>query len=278
MRLPERRRSCPACHRAVGAKRMYLKSTLWSRWDCPGCGAHLEFDPTRRVNVAGFGALLGIGPGVIGATSHQWWLAGLGIIAFGFVWSFDSVRLRGEAASRGVPQLVVSLLVFCAAGQAVAAGAEADDPATTGRDEMRVASAIADLAGHCSGRMGLGYVIDGVSGRWTITSGDDWGRTAGGDSGQPAAASERPPMGVLLRALADADASGSADLSEVGHLYQMLHLGYIQAHFRGPDGYDLEGLMVATGLSETDLAAAQAEHADLVKRAATRGLIWPWGN
>lgn len=95
MRLPTRQRSCPTCGRAVGAKRMFLKGSLGAQWDCPGCGARLEFDPTRRLNVAGFGGLLGLGPAVIGATTRVWWLVGLGVVVYAFIWSFDAVRLKG---------------------------------------------------------------------------------------------------------------------------------------------------------------------------------------
>ena len=82
---------------------MFLKGSLGARWDCPGCGAHLEFDPMRRLNVAGFSALLGGGPAVIGATTRVWWLVGLGAIVYAFILSFDAVRLKdgtGRAPAR----------------------------------------------------------------------------------------------------------------------------------------------------------------------------------
>jgi hypothetical protein len=84
-------------------------------------------------------------------------------------------------------------------------------------------------------------------------------------------------MGDLVRAIADTDASGSATATEIGVLYRVLLFGYVQEHFRGPNGYDREGLMTATGLDPEALAAAQAEHAKVVARAATFGLSWPWG-
>lgn len=94
MNLPERRRACPTCGRAVGARRMALRSSLGSQWDCPGCGARLEIDPWRRMNVTGFAAVAGLGPAVMGTTMHLWWLAGLGIVVFAVIWSYDSVRLK----------------------------------------------------------------------------------------------------------------------------------------------------------------------------------------
>ena len=89
-----RRRSCPACGRQVGRKRMHLKATLGSKWNCPGCGRELEFDGKRRVNVAGFSSLFGIAPAVIGASNGWWWLVLVGAFVFGWIWSFDSVQLR----------------------------------------------------------------------------------------------------------------------------------------------------------------------------------------
>lgn len=35
--------------------------------------------------------------------------------------------------------------------------------------------------------------------------------------------------------------------------------------------------MAATGLDPESLTAAQAELSEIVARAATRGLSWPWG-
>jgi hypothetical protein len=80
---------------------MALKSSLGSQWNCPGCGARLEFDPGRRLNVAGFASLLGGGPAVIGATTGAWWLVGLGVIVFAFILSFDAVRLKDGGGPAG---------------------------------------------------------------------------------------------------------------------------------------------------------------------------------
>ena len=98
MKLPARQRSCPTCGRPVGMSRMALRSSIGSQWNCPSCDARLEIDPSRRMNVAGFAALAGLGPGIYGATSHTWWLAGLGAVAFAAIWSYDSVRLKDVAA------------------------------------------------------------------------------------------------------------------------------------------------------------------------------------
>ncbi|MBK6734136.1 MAG: hypothetical protein IPG61_08600 [bacterium] len=143
-------------------------------------------------------------------------------------------------------------------------------------EALRAAKSVLDLAGVCSGRLGLGYHIAGTNGRWitSIGSGDRW---LVPESDQPAIATPRLPMGDLVRAIADTDASGSASPAEIGELYRALIFGYVQEHFSGPNGYDREGLMTATGLDPEALAAAQAEHAKVVARAATFGLSWPWG-
>ena len=171
--------------------------------------------------------------------------------------------------------VVLLLLGVCSTG---ALGLDAGTQVAAEVPEaVLVARSVADLALVCSGRMGLSYAINGVTGRWQISTtsgGDQWPVRLRGDS--PTATSVAP-MGDILRALADADSSGSASLAEIGRLHRLLSFGYIREHFRGPTGYDLDGLMVATGLDSVTLGAEQAEYSDLVSQAEELGLAWPGG-
>jgi len=73
---------------------MVFRPWLWSHWECPQCGAELEFDFGRRTVISLMGGILGIGPAIFFAMVDMWWgvLPALGI--YSFIWSFDSVRLR----------------------------------------------------------------------------------------------------------------------------------------------------------------------------------------
>lgn len=95
MKRIKRQRSCPQCGTKVGWTRWALKSTITARWNCSGCGALLEFDWQRRVAVALAGGL-STGVLVIGVRELQWWVIPVGVALFGYVWSYDSVRLAGE--------------------------------------------------------------------------------------------------------------------------------------------------------------------------------------
>lgn len=63
-------------------------------WDCPGCGARLEFDPQRRVAVAGYGTLFGLPPMIFSGIFHWWWGAAIGLAIYALFMSYDSVRLK----------------------------------------------------------------------------------------------------------------------------------------------------------------------------------------
>lgn len=174
-------------------------------------------------------------------------------------------------------RVAVVLLVIHAPG-ASARGLDADPQGVAALPEpVLVARSVAELALVCSGRVGLSYAINGVTGRWQVSSssdGDSWAVTLKGEvpTGTPPV-----PLGDALRALADADSSGSASLVEIGRLHRLLYFGYIREHYRGSQGLDREGLMEATGLDPAALAAMQADHAELVAQAARRGLAWPGG-
>jgi hypothetical protein len=176
--------------------------------------------------------------------------------------------------SRILVRRMFASLVILGLGSLNALGGDAGSKSDADVAEaLQVSRSVADLASVCSGRMGLSYAISGITGRWQISlspDGDQWTVRRRDDA--PAL-----PVGDMLRSLADVDTSGSASLEEVGRLHRLLHFGYIQEHFRGTVGYDLEGLMVATGLDPASLEAMRTDYSDLTVRAAERGLIWPGG-
>lgn len=95
MKRITRQRTCPQCGAEIGWNRWVFKSTIFSRWNCAGCGALLEFNWHRRVAVALAGGLV-TGVLVVSVLNLQWWAIPVGVALLVFVWSFDSVRLAEE--------------------------------------------------------------------------------------------------------------------------------------------------------------------------------------
>ena len=92
----EIRRACPSCGHPAGWVRMWLKPYLWLSWDCPNCGARLEFDPKRRAAVALVSAILGIGPAVFCASRGWWWGATIAAAIWVYLWRYDAIRIHVE--------------------------------------------------------------------------------------------------------------------------------------------------------------------------------------
>jgi hypothetical protein len=142
-------------------------------------------------------------------------------------------------------------------------------------EALRVAIALEELAGICSGRNEFSYIVDGHTGRWqlSVVNGPQWGAAV-----EPSSESNRHAqgVGVVLKSVADVDSSGSVSMAEASTLYGLIAFGYIQAHFRAPNGYNIGGLIAATGLSAVELSDRQSQLQQLVVRATTGGLPLPW--
>ena len=75
---------------------MFIRAGTSAYWDCPGCGAELQFDFERRKKVAVYSSLV-MAPAIALAFFDLWWAA---IPALGlslWVWTYDSVTLRRQA-------------------------------------------------------------------------------------------------------------------------------------------------------------------------------------
>jgi len=174
-----------------------------------------------------------------------------------------------------LPVLACTILPVAAArGQAHESGA-ADSASRP--EALQVAIIINELSGVVSGSREWDYVIDGVSGRWRLT-------TVTADRGRPdrsaaAAASGEPRSGLgsVLRTLADVNLSGDVSLAEASRLPGLLQFGYIRNAFRELDASDHGDLVTATGLSEAQVAEQEAELRDLRRRAGELGMALPWG-
>ena len=81
---------------------MVFRSWLWSRWECPQCGAELEFDFGRRTVVTVLGGVFGIGPAMFFGMADMWWAVLAALCIYTVIWSFDSVRLRHPTLATGV--------------------------------------------------------------------------------------------------------------------------------------------------------------------------------
>lgn len=95
------RHCCPACGTKVPLKRQFLRSHLWARWPCNGCGRILRIDVGRRILVAVCGTFLYAGFVLAGCVAFwltKTWLAAVpfGLLAFvpiASVFYFDVIRL-----------------------------------------------------------------------------------------------------------------------------------------------------------------------------------------
>lgn len=86
-------RCCPRCRRPVSWGQFAFKSTIWSAWECPGCGTTLRLSKRRRVLAAVCGAAVGcaIGFAALGAGLSIWWVIPIMMTAQIPFWWLDGV-------------------------------------------------------------------------------------------------------------------------------------------------------------------------------------------
>lgn len=91
-------RSCPHCRRPVSGGQFFFKSTIWSAWDCPGCGTPLRISKRRRVLASLCGSTFAcfVGFVAIDAGLSRWWFIPIMMAAQIPFWWLDGVVGRAN--------------------------------------------------------------------------------------------------------------------------------------------------------------------------------------